>query len=795
MKYLARLPEEPLHFHVGQVSKLMEEMVASNNVPVDIDVVKFIGLFHDIGKYTRYFQNHLVYGDRFGGKEHHAFISSLIIFQFIEHFLVKNSKIVTSAHLAVRHHHSNLSDVETEFNATDPSWYLNAKHVKEQIGSILEAEDEIKQFYPQGTIEVIKQLKEEEVVEGIREKLEDTIIFNNDNSLYFNTNLLLGMLVDADIRAVIGLSANESRSNKVPYIPDNVVDEYLKGLPTLFFTINKIRSEFYTRVVENIKSFAQDSKILSITAPTGIGKTLAGFSAAVKWRNIISNKEGCIPRIIYVLPYTSIIDQNYKVICNVLEKAGIERGLVIKHHYRTSAIQNNKRINDVWGMLEEDSIISERLEKVVDNYEQAHTCMETWDAEIVVTTFVRFFETIFTYRRSEMRRLHRLVGSIVIFDEVQNIPACYLEVTENLLRYLCDKFNTRFLLMTATKPSLFENVPELTEPKKQFFFKKMSRTCVEVDLKEFPYNEIDLWLLPKIGSARNFMVILNTIRCAQDVYYGLKEYFDDVTLYFLSASLIPIHREKVIEEIKEKLESGVKVGLVCTQVIEAGVDIDFDVVIRDLAPLDSIVQAAGRCNRSGINELGRVFLVRLIDDRSKDLSHYIYDSVLLDVSLKKLKDREIFDESEYIHLVEEYFKEIRDKKTQEDSVSKAIEQLKYDEINFNLIKGYIPHVPVFVEFDKRASEIIKRLEGLESIRVNTYNERMRRRRIFKLLEYEIWQYVVNVPVKIVIELGLGHLPYAKSILWLSKDGYMDFDQIYNKEVGFCRSIEHRAIFL
>ena len=385
-------------------------------------------------------------------------------------------------------------------------------------------------------------------------------------------------------------------------------------------------------------------------------------------------------------------------------------------------------------------------------------------------------------------------------DEVQNIPPKYWEATEKSLQFLADKWDTRFILMTATRPALLQDAIELTQPRKRFFFDRLSRTKLQIDSEPVPYMEIDHWLLPKVKSAKSFMVVMNTVRSAQEVYEALKKQLGDYELYFLSASLIPVHREARIREIKEKLEKDHRLGLVATQVVEAGVDLDFDVVIRDLAPLDSIVQAAGRCNRNARSEVGgRVFLVKFInpEHNERPLSSYIYDGVLIQTTEEIFRDADVLSEKKYLELVEEYFYKLRfgGRKTQDKDLLKTVEILRYEELGmFSLIEKGFEQVPVFVEFDERAKELAEKLQKLEKMPAKTYDDRMNRRRKFKSIAPELWGYVVNVPIKVAAEADVTQLPYASSFLWLPR-AHPNFDKIYREDTGFTRKIEHEAIFL
>ena len=397
-----------------------------------------------------------------------------------------------------------------------------------------------------------------------------------------------------------------------------------------------------------------------------------------------------------------------------------------------------------------------------------------------------------------MRRLHRLAGSIVILDEVQNIPVKYWEATEKALQFLADQWDTRFILMTATRPALLSDAFELAEPRKQFFFDSVSRTQLYVEPEPVDYNRIDEWLFPKIESARSFMVVLNTIRSAQDIYHSLTNALDGFDLYFLSASLIPVHREKRLKEIRESLQSKKRIGLVATQVVEAGVDLDFEVVIRDFAPFDSIIQAAGRCNRNAFGrKSGKVFVVKLTDPKQEKryLASYVYDGVLLEISGEILSEFKTCEENEYLKMAEKYFDLLKERKSQARGLMEELAALNYQEIQkFSLIERAISQVSVFVEFDENATELIKNLEQLEEVKPKTYEERIQKRNLFKALKPKLWAYAINVPEKVAIQSGLSQLPYVSEFLYLPMD-HVNFGNIYDKNTGFTRHVKEDSIFL
>lgn len=788
-------PGVPLEVHLlgvaERVKNFCEDMRADGEL---CEVARLTALAHDLGKATKYFQDHLK-GRRVNPSlSSHALLSAVIAVWHAAKDLPLRWKLLLFT--AVRSHHANPMNPS---EMLDTGLKYDWKYLEKQAQSI-----DIEQFNA-----LLNAIGFKMQITGNLLPSFDDFRFNfswpsldekdkRDISLYFTINLLLGMLVDADIRAVINMNANEDRVE----IPEDIVDRYIENLPKNS-PIDSLRQEFYDTVINNVRRLGLESKFLSLTAPTGIGKTLTGFCAAVRLRNMIQEETGRFPRIIYVLPFTSIIDQNFDVIGKIIENAGLPKHVLLKHHFRSNPTKSipDLKTEDIWKALEEDRILKERdAEKLLKRYEQAYTRVDTWDGEIIITTFMRFYEMLFTNLRSEMRRLHRLAGSIVILDEVQNIPPKYWEATEKSLQFLAEEWDTRFILMTATRPALFQDTPELTQPHKKSFFSKLGRTKLYIEDESMPYMEIDRWLLPKVESAKSFMVIMNTVRSAQEVYKTLKEQFNDFELYFLSASLIPVHREARIREIKEKLDEGHRIALVATQVVEAGVDLDFDVVVRDLAPLDSFVQAAGRCNRNARTEAGgRVFLVKLINPEHNErlLALYIYDGVLIQTTEEIFQDTDVLSEKKYLELVEEYFYKLRfeGRKAQDRDLLESVSILRYDELGmFSLIDKGFDQVPVFVEFDEQAEKLVEKLQKLKDMPARTYEDRMNRRAIFKSIAPDLWGYVVNVPIEVAAETGLEQLPYASSFLWLPRT-FPNFDKIYSEDTGFTRKVEHEAIFL
>jgi CRISPR-associated endonuclease/helicase Cas3 len=332
-------------------------------------------------------------------------------------------------------------------------------------------------------------------------------------------------------------------------------------------------------VLDQCRARASDSPgLFSLTVPTGGGKTLSSIAFALD-HAIKHNKR----RIIYVIPYTSIIEQIAKIFRDIFGIA------VIEHH----------------------SNLDPEKETV-----QSRLAAENWDAPIIVTTNVQFFESLFAARTSRCRKLHNIVNSVVVLDEAQLLPPAFLEPTLNVIRQLASKcYGVTFVFSTATQPALnsrrgfgwhfsgLEHVREImSDP--EGLYRDLERVAVRLPTD---FHQANTWedIACELSQHESVLCIVNS---RADCRY-LHRLMPKGAIH-LSALMCGAHRSDVIAEIKQKLKDGELVRVISTQLVEAGVDIDFPVVYRTMAGLDSIHQAAGRCNREGELECGivRVFV-------------------------------------------------------------------------------------------------------------------------------------------------------------------------------------------
>lgn len=343
------------------------------------------------------------------------------------------------------------------------------------------------------------------------------------------------------------------------------IDDFLGKLPES--PLSQIRNVILASCIEMAKN---TPGWFSLNVPTGGGKTLSGMSFAIK-HALANNKK----RIIVVIPYTSIIDQTHEVYADVFGEQN-----VLAHH--------------------------SNIEPTVDYRIKS----QTWDPPIIVTTMVQFLETIHACKNKKLRKLQNVEDSVIIIDESQNLPIHLMDMTMQSLRSLVDNFGCTIVTSTATQVDLSRwgvtPTPIINDPCK--LHENLRRTHIQY------VPELDV--VSAIINGESSLTIVNTRKAAIELFNQVSAHTE---CYYLSTLMYPTHRKKVLAEIKSKLKNGNTVKIISTQLIEAGVDIDLPVVYREIAGVDSIIQAAGRCNRNGNHQIGNVFVVGQISENVPEL--------------------------------------------------------------------------------------------------------------------------------------------------------------------------------
>ena len=365
------------------------------------------------------------------------------------------------------------------------------------------------------------------------------------------------------------------------------LNAYLDKLATGAETgpVNDLRQE----VLAHVRGKATEPPgLFTLTVPTGGGKTLTSLAFALDH----ARRHG-LARVIYVIPYMSIIEQTAAVFRAALRRGDAEEpDFVIEHH----------------STFDEDRIGRREAR------EKLRLAMENWDAPIIVTTAVQFFESLFSNRPSRCRKLHNVANSVIILDEAQTLPLKYLRPCVAALDELARNWRTSVVLCTATQPALaqsngfhggFENVRELApEPKRLYGQLKRTRVRHEGQLD-------DTALAERLHESPQTLCIVNTRRHARELYERME---DADGAAHLTTLMCARHRREKLDIVRERLRNGAAVRLIATSLVEAGVDLDFRVVWRAEAGLESIIQAAGRCNREGRAEMGDVFVFKPADE-------------------------------------------------------------------------------------------------------------------------------------------------------------------------------------
>jgi CRISPR-associated endonuclease/helicase Cas3 len=460
--------------------------------------------------------------------------------------------------------------------------------------------------------------------------------------------------------------------------------------------VNKLRA----RILSECRAAAKlRPGLFSLTVPTGGGKTLSSIAFALKHAMIHD-----LQHVIYVIPYTSIIEQTAQVFRDIF---GADA--VLEHH------SNLIREND-----SEDDETEERRRLAAEN----------WDAPIIVTTNVQFFESFFANRSSRLRKLHNVAKSVIILDEAQMLPVPLLRPTLEVIRELAEHYNCSVVLCTATQPALTKNdeftgglegVRELMNAPLHLE-KAFGRVRIVREQRLGITKDADITTL--IRNEKSCLCIVNTKKHARLLFQSLAGAEGS---FHLSAAMCPVHRKLVLGDprmpkpgtVRRRLRDGEPCRVISTQLVEAGVDVDFAVVIRAMAGIDSIVQAAGRCNREGkIAQGGRLFV--FTPEEGLPVGHFRQNAQITELVLHDLSAR-ILD-SRTIH---SYFKELYWIKDQGGGLDAEgiLALLAAGAINgdfpFKTIAGLyrlIPdiQVPIVVPYDDKASEFC------EELRYNKY---------------------------------------------------------------------------
>ena len=537
------------------------------------DLAFLAGLWHDVGKADPKWQERLIECER--GKRRRVGIDHKCAGVLLAE---KAGGFAELAGLLIHAHHGGLKHPDKDFGP-----WLGEKR---------------KLSGPQKALEALR--------EGTPDLLEhDALLpprdFADERDIEFFLRLVYSALVDADTLDTVAhkLSGAPSERAHTATLADlwSRYKAFLEKQPPPPNTpVNQVRREIHDACVRVARGARN---VFRLTVPTGGGKTRSAMAFALQ-----HGIEHNLRRIIVAVPFTTITQQTARVYRDIFD-GGYPDGepIILEHHSAAIEGVGKSRGDD---------------EKLSPGAVWQRMAAENWDAPIVVTTTVQLFESIFSNRRSKTRKLHNLAGSVIILDEAQALPPDLLSPILDALCQLTLNYGASVVLSTATQPAFdsfkeFRNVDAceiIPEPDYVRHFETLSR--VEYEWRtEAPHQwqEVAEWMRQEHST----LAIVNTKRHAMELLDAL----NDPDVLHLSTRLCGAHRSVVLEQITERLSTGEACRVVSTQVVEAGVDLDFETVFRSEGPLDSIIQAAGRCNREGrLEDRGRVVVFRPPDDAS-----------------------------------------------------------------------------------------------------------------------------------------------------------------------------------
>ena len=746
-------PDKKLIVHLTETAKTALEVINQQNYNFSINfdkqsinlnelipqLVWLATAFHDIGKATPFFQDYIRNSEKVHDKrKSHALLSALFVYFVVYKFL--NTKqlnedliqlVAIFTFTAVKRHHGKLDNLSNELFIEEYEELLN-----EQVNSIDETaikplvdnllEDfalEIKWTSFKNFIistdykEIFEDFSFDFLDDELQEVPQETRL-----SLFYFHQLVYSTLLFSDKNDVI-LNHNAGKISQNDIVDKIVAYRKLKGFDNPKSEIDHLKNEAYYRAAENLdKIFNKENHIYSVTLPTGLGKTITTFMLADKLRKMAGFNNS---KIIITIPFTSIIDQNFEVYADILQTH--DSSAILKHHHLADP--------------------SYKTNENVANYDESQFLIETWQSDVVVTTFVQLLETLFTCDKTKLMKLSQLSGSVILLDEIQSIPYPLWEPVREGFKILAKRYNLYFILISATQPLIFNPGEEITEiiPDYQKYFKFFDRTRLHilkepVEFEDFK-NKIGNYIVQ--NKKKDILVIVNTKKAAKELFEYIRDnsLAEHSDLYFLTTLITPYERKRIIKRIKSK--SIKRKIIVSTQLVEAGVDISVDTVFRQLSPLDSIIQSAGRANRySEKKKIADVYLFNIKD--LQKVSNIIYGNDLLIKTENVLKEfNGTINENDYLKIIEKYFAEVRkqaDNKSNE--LLPAMANFDFSKIDLRLIKERKSE-SVFVQLNEKAKNLWEKYVEIYSIESLKPWER---KAMFSKIKSDFYDYVINVPI-------------------------------------------------
>ena len=696
-------------------NKLLENHIKNMISPDDDELGKQVKLYHDIAKLKNNFQIYIRDTSNDKLDKNHSLLSA--------YFFLLNSKFdeipTLFGFLAIVSHHGDVVNLMTLAREAN-KFFKNQKEL-EQWDEVAGAAKNIKIYSGLSTkkdefLDRAEKLRQYLVLSQYRHKFtyED---FINFKSLYSN------LIYSDKFEAIFSMPKQQTKN-----IPIDVLESDIQNLSP-----NEKRDAFRNFVLNN---FDENYKLFTLTAPTGYGKTLTALNFALKF-----NK----PRIIYALPFTSIIDQTYDIVAKIYKNSDI---LVSKAHHKTTIGEEN--------LTEED------------RYSKIKFLMESFSGEINVTTLYQLIFALFGNKNKDNVKFNQLKNSVVIIDEAQAIPYNFRKDFILLCEIISQRLGTIFIFMSATMPVIkSENFKEISNLD---YFSKQDRYVI----KWLDINGEDELLekICKTASDKNTLVVVNTIKKTQELFTKLRDKF---SCFCLNGYMYDDHKRATIEAVRCTIDKSKvdplasKILLISTQSIEAGVDLDFDIGFREVSPISSIIQTAGRVNRHFGEICGELYVFPEISKFTNLIYGDLYKvsgTILSDLKQKEVRESEILEISNL------YFQKISNQ-LENLHIKSEIEKLEFENINQKIedIMNDNYKQTLIIEPEEN---FIKNFEAKIFEIKNSPNEKFTIRDLFKNHIRKLSKFSINVALKDMNKL----MPNLKQINGLKDMFYLPFGSSY-----------------
>jgi CRISPR-associated endonuclease/helicase Cas3 len=754
-------PTLQLRQHVAQVRAAAEYLFAAHSSstrarrPESAALLAALPGSHDLGKGSAAFQDYIRAPDEYRGEAHakeHSALSAALALLWAKAQGWEALPALALTQIVAGHHSgfASLGDLEhrlrlEEDDALLEQWAgLDKQALEAATGLKLPASDDA---FEEARRWLFRRQRIEERLHAL--PLAEAIRFR------LWTQFLFSLLLEAD-KVFLALREENLRryyQQTRPRLAPEWVDARLRQLPDR--PLNALRQTLRARILAGAWA---DHRCCTLTLPTGTGKTLLAATWALTQRERLANA-GPPPRIIIALPFLSIVDQT-------------------EQEYRRLLGQDPTRARQTERLLASHSLSHREYELEGARLGTAYTrfYLDTWRAEIIVTTFDQLLLALFAPGARHQMRFHALMDALIVLDEVQTLPCRLWDLADQGLRALTEEGNSRILLMSATQPALLSGARELAGEPAQVAsifaafrrYRLMFRHREPEELATF----IDA-LMPRLIDCRErgqrVLLTFNTRACAKAVWRAVNEGLPETPVWLISADVTPRDRLASLAALKA-LSPGAAGVVVSTQTIEAGVDIDMDLVIRDFAPLDALIQVAGRCNRH--NRLGehggRIEIVSLTTAKGRPYADMIYDSVLLDITRETLAETpDMVGEEAILALSQRYFARVKARKNTGADLTDAFARWEKLPNIQTLLRGNVKQIDFLALTDDEAWLSQALAEAL------TTDDRWERREALRARAADVQQRTVSLYAR----PGFYAEDYADALgpFWLLRPGYYQSD--------------------